>query len=126
MLLMESKYLGVSGATFQGFDTFPIADGVEQVTMTSDEVTAVCPITGQPDYYTVEIEYHPAGLALESKSLKLYLQTFRNEGVFCEALAARIADDVQSVIKAHSVTVRVNQRPRGGIRIVATAHAGDG
>jgi 7-cyano-7-deazaguanine reductase len=122
---MESKYLGVSGATFQGFDTFAVEAGVKQVTMTSDEVTAMCPVTGQPDFYTVEIEYEPDGLALESKSLKLYLQTFRNEGVFCESFAARVANDVHDAIHARSVIVRVTQKPRGGISIVATARAGE-
>ena len=121
---MSSKYLGVSGAEFDGFDTFEVAPGVDRVTMTSDEVTALCPITGHPDFYTIEIEYRPDRLALESKSVKLYFQTFRNEGVFCEALAARVADDVQAAIDAHQVTVRVTQKPRGGITIVAEAHAG--
>ena len=57
--------------------------------MTSDELAAVCPITGQPDLYTAAIEYRPEALCLESKSLKLYLATYRNEGVFCEALAVQ-------------------------------------
>jgi len=59
---------------------------VSQVDLTSDELVAVCPITGQPDLYVVSIEYTPKDLCLESKSLKLYLNSFRNEGVFCEAL----------------------------------------
>ena len=119
-----SKYLGRSGADFMGLDTFPVAKGVEDITMTSDEVTALCPITGHPDQYTVEITYRPNALALESKSLKLYFQTFRNEGIFCESFAARIADDVQEAIHARRVDVRVMQKPRGGIEIVAHAVAG--
>jgi 7-cyano-7-deazaguanine reductase len=122
--MSESKYLGTSGADFRGFDTFPVANGVEQVTMTSDEVTALCPVTGHPDQYTVEIEYAPNELALESKSLKLYFQTFRNEGIFCESFAARIANDVQAAIQASYVQVRVLQKPRGGISIVAQARSG--
>jgi 7-cyano-7-deazaguanine reductase len=118
---MASKYLGSSGAEFQGFDTFPVADGVQDVTMTSDEVTALCPVTGHPDQYTIQIQYWPEQLALESKSLKLYFQTFRNEGIFCESFAARIANDVQEAIKARRVDVFVTQKPRGGIEIVAHA-----
>jgi 7-cyano-7-deazaguanine reductase len=121
--MTDSKYLGSSGAEFRGFDTFPVADGVRQVTMTSDEVTALCPVTGHPDQYTVEISYVPRELALESKSLKLYFQTFRNEGIYCESFAARIANDVQSAIQARSVDVQVTQKPRGGITIVAHASA---
>lgn len=122
--MTQSKYLGASGADFQGFDTFPVAEGVEQVTMTSDEVTALCPVTGHPDQYTVEILYRPDRLALESKSLKLYFQTFRNEGIFCESFAAKVANDVQEALSAQSVHVRVTQKPRGGISIVAEAKAG--
>ena len=117
----EHKYLGVSGAAFSGFDTFSVASGVQQVTMSSDEVTALCPVTGQPDLYTVEIAYRPDRLALESKSVKLYLQSFRNEGIFCESFASRIAHDVQDAIDAFSVDVHVTQKPRGGITIVAHA-----
>ena len=123
--MSTSKYLGMQGTEFRGFDTFEVANGVQQVTMTSDEVTALCPVTGHPDQYTVEIEYRPNELALESKSLKLYFQTFRNEGIFCESFAARIANDVQSAIQAQSVEVRVTQKPRGGISIVAHARAGE-
>src|SRR5919202_4555533 len=72
--------------------------GVALVEMTSDELTAVCPVTGQPDLYVATIEYEPEGLCLESKSLKLYLGRFRDEGHFCEALAVRIRDDVAAAL----------------------------
>jgi 7-cyano-7-deazaguanine reductase len=122
--MTQSKYLGHSGSDFEGFDTFPVAEGVESVTMSSDEVTALCPVTGHPDQYVVDIEYVPEKLALESKSLKLYFQSFRNEGIFCESFAARIAHDVQQAIAARSVHVTVTQKPRGGVAIVARARAG--
>lgn len=119
---MQQKYLGVKATEFQGFDMFEVAPEVQRVTMTSDEVTALCPVTGQPDQYTVEIDYRPDKLALESKSLKLYLQSFRNEGIFCESFSARIANEIQEAIAARSVDVRITQKPRGGITIVAHAH----
>jgi 7-cyano-7-deazaguanine reductase len=91
--------------------------------MVSDELTAVCPITGQPDFYVASIEYHPEGLCLESKSLKLYLARFREEGAFCEALAVRIRDDVAAALELATdrVTVTLEQKARGGITITAVA-----
>jgi 7-cyano-7-deazaguanine reductase len=92
------------------------------VSMTSDELAAVCPITAQPDFYTAAIEYHPDALCLESKSLKLYLATYRNEGVFCEALAVKIRDDVAAALELppEQVNVALTQKARGGITIVAS------
>ena len=91
--------------------------------MTSDELTAVCPITGQADFYVARILYRPGALCLESKSLKLYLARFRNEGAFAEALAVRIRDDVAAALELDrgAVTVSLTQKPRGGITITATA-----
>ena len=57
--------------------------------MTSDELTAVCPITAQPDFYVARIVYRPKALCLESKSLKLYLARFRNEGAFARRSRCR-------------------------------------
>jgi 7-cyano-7-deazaguanine reductase len=90
--------------------------------MTSDELIAVCPVTGQPDMYTAVIEYEPKGLCLESKSLKLYLMRFRDEGHFCEALAVRIHEDVATALElaADDVRVTLRQKARGGITIVAS------
>jgi 7-cyano-7-deazaguanine reductase len=89
--------------------------------MTSDELTAVCPVTGQPDLYEVSIDYAPRDRCLESKSLKLYLMSFRNEGAFCEALAVRIRDDVAAALElpADAVRVALEQKARGGITITA-------
>ena len=86
----EFVALGHAGSeAYAGLESFP-NPGVTRVEMTSDELTAVCPITAQPDLYTATISYRPKALCLESKSLKLYLASFRNEGVFGEALAVRI------------------------------------
>ena len=102
-------------------DVFDKPDGVTTIVLESDEVTSVCPITGQPDWETVTIEYVPDQLCIESKSLKLYFWSFRQEGVFCEALAAQIARDVGEACRPHECTVTIKQKPRGGIAIVATA-----
>jgi 7-cyano-7-deazaguanine reductase len=119
----EFVALGHAGSeAYAGLETFP-NPGVAEVEMTSDELTAVCPITGQPDLYVATIQYRPRGLCLESKSLKLYLARFRNEGAFCEALAVRIRDDVAEALDlpAEDVRVTLRQKARGGITITATA-----
>ena len=119
----EFVALGHAGSdAYAGLETFP-NPGVSRVEMTSDELTAVCPITGQPDFYVATIEYQPQELCIESKSLKLYLARFRNEGAFCEALAVKIRDDVAETlgIPADKARVTLRQKARGGITIVATA-----
>jgi 7-cyano-7-deazaguanine reductase len=118
----EFVALGHAGSEhYAGLETFP-NPGVRTVRMTSDELVAVCPITAQPDFYVAEIEYQPGSLCLESKSLKLYLATFRNEGAFCEALAVRIRDDVAAALELEpaAVAVTLTQKARGGITIAAS------
>jgi 7-cyano-7-deazaguanine reductase len=112
----------VGSEHFAGLETFE-NPGVSQVEMQSDELTAVCPITGQPDLYVATITYRPERLCLESKSLKLYLAGFRNEGAFCEALAVRIRDDVAEALElpGERVQVTLEQKARGGITITASA-----
>jgi 7-cyano-7-deazaguanine reductase len=119
----EFVALGHAGSeAYAGLETFP-NPGVTEVAMTSDELTALCPVTNQPDLYTATIEYRPRALCLESKSLKLYLAGFRNEGAFCEVLAVRIRDDVAAALEVEGDAVRVTlrQKARGGITITATA-----
>ena len=113
--------LGHAGSdAYAGLETFP-NPGVAEVEMAGDELTAVCPITGQPDLYRIKIAYRPVSLCLESKSVKLYLNSFRNEGVFCEALAVRVRDDVASALALppDAVRVELEQKARGGITITA-------
>jgi 7-cyano-7-deazaguanine reductase len=117
----EFVALGHAGSEhYAGIETFP-NPGVARVEMTSDELVATCPVTGQPDMYVATIEYEPDGLCIESKSLKLYLASFRNEGAFCEALAVRIRDDAAHALDlpAGRVHVTLRQKARGGITIVA-------
>jgi 7-cyano-7-deazaguanine reductase len=119
----EFVALGHAGSDhYAGLETFP-NPGVSRVELTSDELAAVCPITGQPDLYLASIDYSPNERCLESKSLKLYLAGFRNEGHFCEALAVRIRDDIAEALglTADEVTVTLEQKARGGITITATA-----
>lgn len=115
-LEVSSKYLG-NRAPFEGLDIFP-NPGVNVVMCSSDEVTASCPVTGAPDFYSVLIEYVPDQVCIESKSLKLYFQSFRDQNLFGEAMSVAIADTLKEALGPGAmVTVRVIQRPRGGIEI---------
>ena len=115
--------LGHAGSEhYAGIETFP-NPGVSSVSMVSDELSAICPVTAQPDLYEASIVYRPDALCIESKSLKLYLAQFRNEGHFAEALAVRIREDVAGAIQVPLDRVRVElvQKARGGITITAVA-----
>ena len=82
------------------------------------EFTAVCPITGQPDFAEIYIQYIPDQWLVESKSLKLYLFSYRNEGMFHEFVVNKIAKDLFDVMQPKEILVRGNFNPRGGIAIV--------
>lgn len=101
------------------------APDVGSVVLRALEFTSLCPKTGQPDFGRVTIDYEPGDLLIESKALKFYLWSFRNEGAFCETLAARIADDVVHAVAPRRVRVCVEQNVRGGIELVATADRGE-
>ena len=85
------------------------------------EFTSICPKTGQPDFATIEIEYVADKLCIELKSLKLYLQGYRNEGVYYEDVVNRILDDLASSCRPRRMTVTGRFTPRGGMRSVVTA-----
>lgn len=120
---MATQYLGrPMTAPIEHLDTIPAPGGAGKITMTCDEVTAHCPVTGQPDFYNVVIEYIPDALCVESKSLKLYLWHLRERRIFCEHLAAEIADTVMAQVQPHSCIVTVRQNVRGGISITAEAN----
>jgi 7-cyano-7-deazaguanine reductase len=102
-------------------ECFAAPEGCTVVRFSTDELASVCPVTGQPDLSHVVVEYEPAGLCVESKSLKLYLWSFRDQPVFAEALAVAIADEVMGAARPHRVTVTLTQRPRGGITVEAVA-----
>lgn len=102
-------------------ECFPAPEHVASVRFTTDELASVCPVTGQPDLSRLVIEYEPAHWCVESKSLKLYLWSFRDRAVFAEALAAEIATEIMATARPRLVTVRLTQRPRGGIEVEAVA-----
>src|SRR5262245_31467446 len=85
------------------------------------EFTCLCPMTGQPDFATIRIEYVPEALCLELKALKLYLWSYRDEGAFHEAVTNKILDDLVAACRPRSMTVTGDFFVRGGIHTVVTA-----
>jgi 7-cyano-7-deazaguanine reductase len=84
------------------------------------EFTSVCPKTGQPDFATLVFRYVPDQKIVELKSLKLYLQKFRNEGIFYENVTNRILDDFVAIVQPRRVTIESHWRARGGITSIIT------
>jgi NADPH-dependent 7-cyano-7-deazaguanine reductase QueF len=91
------------------------------VRLLSTEVTTTDPITGQPDFETIEIAYVPDGRLIDTKSLKAYWSWWRGRGASMERLSSLVADDVAEATRARSVEVIVTEAPRGGISIIATS-----
>lgn len=91
------------------------------ILMDCPEFTCLCPMTGQPDFGHIKIEYVPDQACLELKSVKLYLWSYRNEGAFHEAVTNKILDDLVAVCQPRKMTVTADYFIRGGIRTVVTA-----
>ncbi|RFC48040.1 MAG: 7-cyano-7-deazaguanine reductase [Verrucomicrobia bacterium] len=85
------------------------------------EFSSLCPVTGQPDYARLFIEYIPAERCVETKSLKFYLASFRNTRAFNEAIVNRIAEDLQAVSSPRRLQVRGEFAARGGISLTVEA-----
>jgi 7-cyano-7-deazaguanine reductase len=108
----------------EGLDTVPWDHGGTDavVEFTTDELTAVCPVTGQPDFYDLKLSYRPGESLLESKAMKLYLWGFRDSGIFVEDLAATLLKDLIAACEPVEMTVDLTQRVRGGLRIRTVVH----
>lgn len=91
------------------------------VSLECHEFTCICPVTSQPDFAEIYIDYTPDEWLVESKSLKLYLGSFRNKGIFHEFVVNRICDDLVKLLKPKWIEVRGEFSVRGGIRIVPVA-----
>lgn len=104
-------------------ETFPNhhPDRDYTVTLVTDEFTCVCPATGQPDFATMTICYIPDQRIVESKSLKLYLWSYRNEGVFHEHVTNIILDDLVKALDPRKCEVKAEFGIRGGITITVQA-----
>jgi 7-cyano-7-deazaguanine reductase len=99
----------------------PRPDREYTIDMNCPEFTSLCPRTGQPDFGTIRISYVPAQLCLELKSLKMYLCSFRQRGIFYEAVTNRVLDDLVGACAPRRMTVSGDFNVRGGIGTVVTA-----
>ena len=99
----------------------PAQDRDYEIEIICPEFTSVCPKTGQPDFGTLTFTYVPDQTCVELKSLKMYLQRFRNEGIFYEAVTNEILDDLVSVLEPRRMQLLAAFTPRGGIRSNITA-----
>lgn len=115
----------VEGAlTWQQLEFFAAPHSVTVVQFETHEVTALCPVTNQPDLYSVDISYAPAEWCVESKTLKLFLMQWRNTGIFGEAIADRICEELNAAIQPKWITVVARQQVRGGLQMTTTARRG--
>ncbi len=115
----------------QLLETFPTPhDTPFVVEHIADEFTSRCPKTGHPDFGVVTVRFQPrpakgGGTCVELKSLKLYFQSFREEGIFYEAVTCRIRDDLAAAMNPAWLLVKTDWRGRGGIRSTIRAEHGD-
>jgi 7-cyano-7-deazaguanine reductase len=91
------------------------------VTLDTAEFTCLCPLTGQPDFAAIQVAYVPDQRVVESKSFKLYLWSYRDEGAFHEHVTNKILDDLVEVLDPHWIKVTGLFNPRGGIGIQVEA-----
>ena len=123
------KLLGSSGAAFPESPTpdtletfqnrYPQRDYI--IRFECADFTSLCPITGQPDFAKLQIEYVADQQCIETKSLKFYLASFRNSRAFNEEVANRILDDMVAVCQPRRMTVHGEFASRGGISVIVEA-----
>ncbi len=107
-------------------DTFPNPAPQRSyvITHVCPEFTSVCPKTGQPDFATIELDYVPDQSCIELKALKLYYYSFRNEGIYFEAVVNRILDELTEACKPRWMRITGRFNVRGGITSVIVAETG--
>ena len=110
----------MSRATLETFPN-PRPERDYEIAIHCPEFTSLCPKTGQPDFATIRIRYVPDERCVELKSLKLYLQGFRNRGIFYEHVTNLILDDLVAAVKPRRMTVEGDFHVRGGISTVVAA-----
>ena len=91
----------------------------------NEEFTSVCPVTGHPDFGTILLRYEPKDTCVELKSLKLYYQSFRNEGIYYEAVTNLIRDDLVASMEPNWLQIVTNWNGRGGIQSTVIASFGE-
>ncbi len=125
-LLGRSESKIPSSPSVKILETFPNpAERPYWIRFDSADFTSLCPITGQADFAALQIEYQPAARCLETKSLKFYLASYRNERAFNEAVTNHILEDLVAACQPRQMIVRAEFASRGGISLTITAsHSG--
>ncbi|MEP7286484.1 MAG: preQ(1) synthase [Chloroflexota bacterium] len=122
--LKDLTLLGQGKTTPQRkLETFPNQHPQRRYTvrLETNEFTALCPMTGQPDFATIRVEYIPNERIVESKSFKLYIWSFRDQGIFHEHVTNVILDDLVEALDPHWCKITADFAQRGGISIIVTA-----
>jgi len=121
---LNKKYYiqNVSSIDFNALKTFPYEYPGKDIVVNieTDEFTAVCPWSGLPDFATIHIDYVPSKAIIELRSLKYYLHSFRNVGIYQEHLVNRLLEDLLRVASPKWMKVTVDYRIRGGIHTIAS------
>lgn len=109
------EYLDESHVNSEFLETFSFDSPNQLISTETDEFSAVCPFSGLPDIAYIKIEYHPdGGKCVELKSLKYYFVSFRNVGIFQEAVTKRIYIDLQNILDTHRLKITTIYNTRGG------------
>ena len=103
-------------------ETFPYSGPDQEVVTETGEFSAVCPYSGLPDYARLTVTYVPAGKCVELKSLKYYITSYRNVGIFQEHATARIAEDLFRLLGPKRLSVRTIYNIRGGFETTCTVN----
>ncbi len=121
--LKDLTLLGRKSQPSKKLEAFPNhnPDRYYKVTLETNEFTCLCPATGQPDFAAIKVDYVPDKKVVESKSFKLYLWSYRNEGVFHEHVINTILDDLVKALNPHYIKVTGAFSVRGGIGITVEA-----
>ena len=111
----EYQQAAVDATLLERFPNPMTVKGTNSVFISIPEFTSLCPLTGQPDFATIEINYEPDAYCVESKALKLYIVSFRNHGSFHEECCNTIAMDLIALLNPKKLSVKGLFTPRGGI-----------
>ncbi len=125
-MTFEPQHLGkTSNQPVDEVDLIPWSGGRIAVRLDCAELTSLCPVTGHPDFATLEIDYVPDQHLVETKSMKLYLWRYRDRPTFNEVLVDEIAGDLHRQIAPHWLRVTGHFHARGGIAVTVSAERGD-
>ena len=106
-------------------ETFPYQGPDQEIVTETNEFSAVCPYSGLPDFAILTIRYIPSDRCVELKSLKYYVMSYRNVGIFQEHATARLAEDLQRLLKAQTLTVTTRYNLRGGFETTCSVTLGE-